>query len=886
MSKISILVCGLLLILSVEVNLLYAQELTLPLYSLTIDSVDLNALNGDVWSDRTYPAQVEFNGENYDCRVRYRGATGRAQPKKSWKLYFEDQGPNGENETNLNSEYRDMSLSRNYLSIVIARLNDLSAPKSRFISLKVNDIYQGVFIDLEQVDQEYFESRNIDVKALFKCGSERGYAHSARFAPPLKYEEFSSIYVLKEGSAESYNDLGQLTDFIQYSDSATFEQIHQRLLNVEEILTYFAVQYCIENNDGYAKNIYLAHDNDDRYSLVPWDCDAVLGNQWEGNWVEGYAFNLGFGTLQEQALYRRLINDPDREEMMVNAIHNIAQTFESVADTVDAVWDYIRHDVQIDTFKRGTNEQFELERERLLGYLSDRAEALLSIERLYHDKIRDIRVDSDYLVNLQDTIRIEVVLDDETDEANVVLFDGDNHTLTRQLLDDGQNGDEQQGDFVYTVEVALSDRTPPYYFCCYAYTQNGNISQNTYQPPAGWFNFQYFALSLPVIRVDSLPPQPDDIEIGSVHVNPETDIHYFGLINSSDHAVNLSGCVVRIGSDYRMLRIRELPAIDVGDTLFITNRMAWAEVMLPDKRFTGELRYSPTIDDTISLQTSSGIALSSLIVEHIEDNEEFVGDIVINEINYHSSDLFDPDDWIELYARNGDHDLSNWYICDDQDDHRYMIPAGTELLHLEYLIIAKDPEAFNQAFPNVENVCGGFEFGFSADGDQVRLYNPEGRVEDWVAYDDDAPWPEAADGTGSTLELVKYDLLNYNSQNWDASLDTSYHGSPGGYYVNFNKDDDIIVTIPVSWEIESIYPIPFNGQVNIRFSTRGTSNVSFSIYDIMGRTVKSISKRVRQIGSDTIVWDGNNDDGLPVSSGLYFIRLDGSQSWKRIVLIR
>ena len=55
------------------------------------------------------------------------------------------------------------------------------------------------------------------------------------------------------------------------------------------------------------------------------------------------------------------------------------------------------------------------------------------------------------------------------------------------------------------------------------------------------------------------------------------------------------------------------------------------------------------------------------------------GNVVVNEINYNSSDNFNPGDWIELYNSGDlDLDLSGWVFKDDNDDHVFLFPLKTQ----------------------------------------------------------------------------------------------------------------------------------------------------------------------------------------------------------------
>ena len=65
--------------------------------------------------------------------------------------------------------------------------------------------------------------------------------------------------------------------------------------------------------------------------------------------------------------------------------------------------------------------------------------------------------------------------------------------------------------------------------------------------------------------------------------------------------------------------------------------------------------------------------------------------IVINEINYNSSDQFNSGDWIEIYNNSVDTiDIGLWIIKDNKDDHIFTIPINTNIAPEDYLIFCSD----------------------------------------------------------------------------------------------------------------------------------------------------------------------------------------------------
>ena len=116
------------------------------------------------------------------------------------------------------------------------------------------------------------------------------------------------------------------------------------------------------------------------------------------------------------------------------------------------------------------------------------------------------------------------------------------------------------------------------------------------------------------------------------------------------------------------------------------------------------------------------------------------GNIVVNEINYNSSESFNPGDWIELYNSGDlDLDLSGWIFKDDDDNHRFTIPEETTLSNNSYLIIARDPNLFNDSFQTTAQILGPFDFGLSAGGDEVRIFDQDGILKDCLLYTSPSP---------------------------------------------------------------------------------------------------------------------------------------------------
>ena len=70
------------------------------------------------------------------------------------------------------------------------------------------------------------------------------------------------------------------------------------------------------------------------------------------------------------------------------------------------------------------------------------------------------------------------------------------------------------------------------------------------------------------------------------------------------------------------------------------------------------------------------------------------------------------------------------------------------------------------------------------------------------------------------------------------------------------------------------YPNPFNPTTTIRFSLAEESAVFLAVYDLRGRRVRNLVNEPRLPGTYTVVWDGTDDSGQIVASGVYLYSLE------------
>ncbi|MFQ5822562.1 MAG: PQQ-dependent sugar dehydrogenase [bacterium] len=85
--------------------------------------------------------------------------------------------------------------------------------------------------------------------------------------------------------------------------------------------------------------------------------------------------------------------------------------------------------------------------------------------------------------------------------------------------------------------------------------------------------------------------------------------------------------------------------------------------------------------------------------------------------------------------------------------------------------------------------------------------------------------------------------------------------------------DDDVVNIPDTFSLEQNYPNPFNPETLISYQLAVVSDVELTIYNFLGQKIRTLVYERQRTGTYKVYWDGRNDAGVQVSSGVYLYRL-------------
>ena len=141
-----------------------------------------------------------------------------------------------------------------------------------------------------------------------------------------------------------------------------------------------------------------------------------------------------------------------------------------------------------------------------------------------------------------------------------------------------------------------------------------------------------------------------------------------------------------------------------------------------------------------------------------------------------------------------------------------------------------------------------------------------------------------------TLERARY----FASDNQE--IDPANPSSAGGYAMvyyprtTFHSSvdaEDVLLPVPVT-RLGSVYPNPFNPETMINFTLAEEQDVTVDIYNVKGQKVKSLLKSKMSSGDHYVVWQGDDDTGNDVGSGIYFVlmRTESGDYGKKVSLVK
>ena len=92
---------------------------------------------------------------------------------------------------------------------------------------------------------------------------------------------------------------------------------------------------------------------------------------------------------------------------------------------------------------------------------------------------------------------------------------------------------------------------------------------------------------------------------------------------------------------------------------------------------------------------------------------------------------------------------------------------------------------------------------------------------------------------------------------------------------------------PLTYALYENYPNPFNPTTTIRYSLKNAHHTKLTVFNTLGQKIRTLVDETKTTGLHTVQWDGRNNMGEQVSSGLYFYRIEAGSfvQTKRMMML-
>lgn len=330
-------------------------------------------LISDIWKDSPVSALLKVDNITYTTDITYRGAYTRIFPKKSYRIqfvhptFFSDS-----REIHLNAEFKDPSLIRNKLSFDFFRDLGVLSPESQHINLTLNDSHQGIYLQLESVNEQFLKKRGLPLGPIYYAVS-----NNANFSLTRKGKSkrsFLSGYERAIGTPSDDEYIHELIRKINTTPHPDFYDEISTYINIEKYLRWLAGAVCTMNNDGFTHNYALYRNGDTGlFEIIPWDYDATWGRNVAGGEMR-YNY-VPIGGKKENKLCYRLFDAPKSRKLFRNILEELLETnftVEHLEKEIVSLHQSLRPSILLDPYKEKEIDTFDGEAEFILQFIRDR----------------------------------------------------------------------------------------------------------------------------------------------------------------------------------------------------------------------------------------------------------------------------------------------------------------------------------------------------------------------------------------------------------------------------------------------------------------------------------------------------------------------------------
>jgi len=124
-----------------------------------------------------------------------------------------------------------------------------------------------------------------------------------------------------------------------------------------------------------------------------------------------------------------------------------------------------------------------------------------------------------------------------------------------------------------------------------------------------------------------------------------------------------------------------------------------------------------------------------------------------------------------------------------------------------------------------------------------------------------------------TLEKGQIYYWKVQAMNWE--YDSLWSSNVKGFFVSYDAEvgTDEEESILSEFSLSQNYPNPFNPTTTIGFEIPFSTNVEIAVYSLTGKKIKTLTNSIYTTGFYNITWDGTDNFGTQVSSGIYYYKM-------------
>ncbi len=136
---------------------------------------------------------------------------------------------------------------------------------------------------------------------------------------------------------------------------------------------------------------------------------------------------------------------------------------------------------------------------------------------------------------------------------------------------------------------------------------------------------------------------------------------------------------------------------------------------------------------------------------------------------------------------------------------------------------------------------------------------------------------------GFGFQYIRDDNLGAPQDQFEIVQDVCSWMNAGGSKPNFTGAD-----VPAAYGLSQNYPNPFNPMTTIKYDIKEKGAVTVKVYNVAGQLVRTLVNGTKDAGSYAVTWNGKNERGARVASGIYFYKMEtkGYSATKKLVLMR